>query len=174
MIKKILVLLATCTIAATSLHFTGCAANKAPKARLLPSAETAITAPFETEALSKEKKNAEDVNLNRVAQINTEVTDDKAPDLPAESNPQAEKTAAKPAAKKSAKKTAKKTSKKKATKKAAKKTAKPAKKTTENTSDRKARDAKRRQLYMENHGKRRDTLHRDKIIRDGGALVDWH
>ena len=65
--------------------------------------------------------------------------------------------------------------KKKTTKKkASKKTVKTAKKTTNDTNDRKARDAKHRQVIRENHGKRRDTLHRDKIIRDGGALVDWH
>ena len=172
--KKIFVLLATCAIAATSLHFTGCAAN-APKADLIPTAETAITATFEVEPLSKENKDAEDINPNSVVQINTVEADNKAPDLPAESNPQAGKTAAKPAAKKSAKKTAKKASKKKTTKKkASKKTVKTAKKTTNNTNDRKARDAKHRQVIRENHGKRRDTLHKDKIIRDGGALVDWH
>ena len=164
--KKFFVLLATCAIAATSLHFTGCAA-KTSKAELIPTVETAITATFEVEPLSKENKDAEDVKLDHVAQINTEETVNKAPDLPAESNPQAGKTAAKSAAKKASKK---KTTKKKASKK----TVKTAKKTTNDTNDRKARDAKHRQVIRENHGKRRDTLHRDKIIRDGGALVDWH
>ncbi len=172
--KKFFVLLATCAIAATSLHFTGCAA-KAPKANLIPTTAPAIAAPLEVESLSKEAKNTEDVKLNAVVQKNNEEAENKAPDLPAESNPQAVKTAAKSAAKKTAKKTAKKASKKKTTKKkASKKAVKTAKKTTNDTNVRKARVAKHRQVIRENHGKRRDTLQRNKIIRDGGALVDWH
>ena len=102
--KKFFVLLTTCAIAATAISFTACAANKAPKAHLLPSAETAIAVPFEITSFSENNKNAEDVNLNGVAQMNAEETDNKAPDLPAESNPQTEKTSVKSAAKKTAKK----------------------------------------------------------------------
>ena len=53
--KKILVLLATCTMVATSLPFTGCAASKNQNAKTLPTTgTTVIAATMENEEAPKE------------------------------------------------------------------------------------------------------------------------
>ena len=133
--KKILAILATCTLMFTTVTAAGCASKRAKLVETTPQTSIRVT---ETEATKKPQETADPLVINPVSHTETEsktaepvgIVNMVKNDTPAANTKPAAKKAAKKTTKKTAKKTAKKT--KKTTKKTAKKTTK--KKTTKTSS----------------------------------------